>query len=388
MRHRLLALVTILAIAIASAAAPARSSALHTTVTDGARARAATGDVAGAIAELRAFVAGNPGDAAAERVLGDLYFRAALPRQAEAAWKRVLTIDPDDAVVRTRLGAMYAAQDRVPAAIAQFALLEPSQATIGALVRLHARAHDLTRFLNDAASDAALHRFDATAQWREANVLQFVHRSRDALPFYASVVDLRGSHCDALLGRAGDLLALRRLDDARADAQRCLQLEPMSSEALVTLATIEIASGDLATARGWIDRAVAIDPGGVDALIDRAYLEDAAGVWQAAMRDNRSAIALDPTRYEGYANVAYDLLDQRRPAAAELAIRDGLRADPRNGRLHFLLARAYELEGRPAIAVRGEYAAALTSDEDVVVQAANEALRTLTTKHDPMTEER
>jgi tetratricopeptide (TPR) repeat protein len=185
-----------------------------------------------------------------------------------------------------------------------------------------------------------------------------------------------------LLGRAGVLIALQRSDDARADLQRCLQREPGSYEALVSMGGIEIAHDRIDAAREWLDRALAVNPAGVDALIDRAFCEDATGQWQLAMRDNRAAIASDPTRYEGYANVAYDLLEAHLPSPAESTLRDGLRADPSNGRLHFLLARTYELEKRPAASVRAEYTAALASDEEVIVRAANDALHVLATKHD------
>jgi hypothetical protein len=57
----------------------------------------------------------------------------------------------------------------------------------------------------------------------------------------------------------------------------------------------------------------------------------------------------------------------------------GLRAAPGNGRLHYLLGRAYVLEGRSPSSARAEYLAALTSDEDDVVRAAHAALRTLDT---------
>jgi tetratricopeptide (TPR) repeat protein len=352
----------------------ASAGAARITAADRAFARASTGDLAGAIVDLRTFLAVNPADATAQRVLGDLYFRTAQPREAERAWQRELRIDPGDAIALMRLGAMYVAQNRLTDAINAYDAIEPSQATIGALVRLHTRALDLARFLDTTAQAAQSHPGDADAQWREANVLQYLHRYDDALTLYTDVVRLRGATCGALLGRAGVLIALQRSDDARADLQRCLQREPASYGALVAMGGIEIAADRIDAAREWVDRALDANPNGVDALIDRAFCEDARGERDLAMRDNRLAIALDPTRYEGYANVAFDLLDDRAPSAAETTLRDGLRADPRNGRLHFLLARAYELEERPAATVRAEYTAALGSDEEVIVRAADDAL--------------
>ena len=78
-------------------------------ILDAARAKVAGGDTKGAIAGLAPYVADHPRDAAAGRLLGDLYFRVPDFAKAERVWKALLAIDSNDRETHSRLGALYAA---------------------------------------------------------------------------------------------------------------------------------------------------------------------------------------------------------------------------------------------------------------------------------------
>jgi tetratricopeptide (TPR) repeat protein len=319
----------------------------------------------------------GPPAAAADSTDGDRSFRAHDVRGAEAAWKAALAAHPGDGELHERLGALFEAQGRLAESIAQETALLPNPVAARALVRLHARAGDLPAFLDATALAADHDRFDSDALAVQATVLQATHHEAQALTFYSRVVELRRGGCPDLIARAGDLVALHRIDDAVADLRRCLTLEPASYDALASLGAAYLLEHDDATARWWNEQALAADPSGVQALVNRGVLEDDAGDTTAAMRDDEAAIAADPLRSEGYANLAYDLLDRQALTAAEVTLEDGLRAVPGDGRLHFLLGRTYQLEGRDAASARAQYVAALDSDEDVVVRAARSALGAL-----------
>jgi tetratricopeptide (TPR) repeat protein len=374
---RLPRLVVAMLGAVALTGAPVFASATSSAPLDLARARELADDPAGAAAGLAPYVADHPADAVAGRLLGDLYFRIPDPHRAEAAWRRVLTVHPGDAAVHARLGGFYASVGRLQDAAEQYAGDMPSPAAAAAMVALHTRMGDLEWFVSATGDLAERYRFDPGYLMMEATVLQALHRPAEAIGFFDRVVAIEHGRCADLVARATDEIALHRTDDAIADLQRCLAVEPDSYDAMALLAGTYLGRNQRDLARQWVERALAVDDDGFEALIDRGVLDDGDGAWQAAMRDDSAAIAADPLRTEGYANLATDLLDRRALDAAESTLAAGLRAVPGSGRLHYLLGRTYQLERKPATATRAEYAAALASDEDVVVRAAHDALRAL-----------
>src|SRR3981081_3161636 len=98
---------------------------LDPAVLDAARAKVAAGDTKGAIDGLAPYVASHPQDAAAGRLLGDLYFRVPDYAKAEKVWKAILAIDPTDRETHSRMGSLYAVQDRINDAMAEFQLSLP-----------------------------------------------------------------------------------------------------------------------------------------------------------------------------------------------------------------------------------------------------------------------
>jgi len=364
------------AVAVAAAPLVAVAQPQPNPVLDLARAREISNNPAAAAADLAAYADAHPDEARAGVLLGDLYFRIPDQNRAEAAWLRVVQSHPENVDAHARLGALYAVQGRLHEAITHYEADMPSPFAAAILVRLHGRNGDLDAFLFDTAHEADKNPFDPAVLMVEATVLQATRRNFEALGFYTRVVDLRHGTCEDLIARADDLLALHRPTDAIADLERCVAQDPAQYDAMALLGTAFLDQHDVPDARTWIDRALALNPLQYVALIDRGVIEDEAGAVQAAMSDNQSAIVAEPLHAEGYANLAGELLDDGALAVAERTLTAGLRAAPDDGRLHFLLARAYELEGHPA-AARSEYVVALRSDEEVVVRAAQSQLRTL-----------
>jgi protein O-GlcNAc transferase len=340
------------------------------------RAREVAGDLPGAIAALRDYVAANPGDAEAGRLLGDLYFRASEPADAEATWKAVVAHAPGDAETHARLGALYAAEGRYPEAIGHDELALPLRSALVALVALHRRDGNLGAWVGSFANEVDDRPFDRITLGLYANLLQATHRENEALTYYSRLVRLAPDQCEYLVSRAGDYIDLHRYDDAVADLQHCLALTPDVPEALADLGDAELEAGRYDLARQYLDRAIAVDPDAAGALIDRGYLEDQVGDTQIAARDYEAAIAADPLRPEAYINLAFHLVNEKAYASAEGVISAGLRAAPGDGRLHYLMAETYRFEGRTDLA-RLQFRAALNSDEPVVVNAARKDLRAI-----------
>jgi tetratricopeptide (TPR) repeat protein len=85
-----------------------------------ARDMATNGDAKGAIRALEPYVASHPRDLDAGRYLGDLFIVASDPTRAERAYLAILTVAPSDRQTHARLGDLYASQDRLAEAIAQY----------------------------------------------------------------------------------------------------------------------------------------------------------------------------------------------------------------------------------------------------------------------------
>jgi tetratricopeptide (TPR) repeat protein len=342
-----------------------------------ARASEVDGDVRSAIGRREPYVAAHPKDADAARLLGDLYFRNSEPIDAEAAWQAEIRRNPNDRETHERLGSFYAATNRLPDAINELERSLPSRAGLLALIDVQRRTNGLDAFVADARTGASRNPYDPWQLTRYATVLEVTHHPDEALRYDTRVVDLAPApDCEALVGRAVDLLALQREPGAVIDLRACLRTNPDDYAALTILALTYLHPGAYDQARPLLGHALKVLPYGVEALIDLGYLEDATGDGDGAALCYRKALAGDPLRPEPYIDLGFDYAARRSYAQAEAMYSAGLTADPGSGRLHYLLGWAYRSEGKYALA-QTQFEAALSADEADVVDAARAALATL-----------
>lgn len=347
-----------------------------TAVIDSARAKVAAGDSKGAIAELAPYVAQHPQDIAAGRLLGDIYFRMPDYGKAERAWKAVIAVVPDDLETHSRLGSLYAAEDRITDAITEFQQSLPSRSGAAGLVMAHKRAGDLPRYLTDL--EAATHKtpFDSSV-WTELGEARRALRDYDqALEAFTHAVGLRPIACGPRIDIANVLVDMHRVDPAIDHLKVCLQNDPHSYPATVNLGEAYLEKGDTGTARPLLDRALTIRPEGTEALVDVGYIYDLQGDWKTATGYYNRAIRADPLRPEAYIDLGYDYNDHRYFELAEAAYLKGLSVAPDDGRLHYLLAVTYNVQGKIGLA-RGQYQQALASGEPDVTRAARADLALL-----------
>jgi tetratricopeptide (TPR) repeat protein len=376
--HRMLRFIAIavwtasLCAGAASASMPPAPNAL-----EGARASEVNGDVGAAIDRLEPYVAEHPKDADAARTLGDLYFRNAEPDRAEAVWQAETRRVPDDHETHARLGNLYAAKDRLTDAINEFEQSLPSRAGLLQLIELERRTNGIGAYVAYARTEAQRNPVDSWQLTRYATVLEVTHHAAQALQFYSRVVDLAPSpDCEALVGRAVDLLDLGREPDAIIDLRGCLRTNPDDYAALTILGSTFLHPGSYDEARPLLEHALEILPYGAEALIDLGFLDDATGDSESAALCYRKALAGDPLRPEAYIDLGFDYAAHRSYAQAEAMYSAGLSAVPGSGRLHYLLGVAYRSEGRISLA-KAQFEDALAADEADVVSAARDALATL-----------
>jgi tetratricopeptide (TPR) repeat protein len=384
---RLLRLALVSAALLAAQAGPALASepttivfpgpnAIDPAVLDAARAKVAAGDTKGAIDGLAPYVATHPQDAAAGRLLGDLYFRVPDFAKAEKVWKAILAVDASDRDTHGRLGALYAAQDRIGDAMAEFQLSLPSRTGYVGLVTMHKRAGDLPSYLAALQRDTEQHPFDV-ARWSELGHAQrALHKYDAAYDAFNHVVLVRPSSCGARVDVANALVDLGRVDPAIAHLKACLAVDANYYPAVVNLGEAYLEKSDAATARPYLDRALALRPEGTEALVDIGYIYDMQSDWKTAVTYYNRAIRADPMRPEAYIDLGYDYNEHRLFPLAEAAYIKGLAVSQDDGRLHYMLAVTYNLQGKIALA-REQYRHAIASEEPVVVRAAQHELALL-----------
>jgi tetratricopeptide (TPR) repeat protein len=345
-------------------------------VLDVARAKVAAGDTKGAIAGLAPYVADHPTDAAAGRLLGDLYFRVPDFAKAEKVWKALIAIDATDRDTHSRLGALYAAQDRITDSMYEFQLSLPNRTGYVGLVMGHKKAGDLQAYMTTLQYETDSRPFDI-AKWSELGQAQrALHHSQLAFDAFNHVVSVRPASCPARVDAANALVDLGRLDAAIVHLKACLAVDSNYYPAVVNLGEAYLEKNDFVSARPHLDRALALRPEGNEALVDIGYIYDVQGDWKTAVSYYNRAIRADPMRPEPYIDLGYKYYQQRLFPLAEAAYLKGLSVSEDDGRLHYMLAVTYNLQGKIALA-RDQYRQAIASEEPIVVPLAQRELAQL-----------
>ncbi|MBV8368223.1 MAG: tetratricopeptide repeat protein [Candidatus Eremiobacteraeota bacterium] len=348
-------------------------------VLDAARAKVAAGDTKGAIAGLAPYVADHPQDVAAGRLLGDLYFRVPDYAKAEKIWKALIAFDPSDRETHGRLGALYAVQDRINESMSEFQLSLPNRAGYVGLVMIHKKVGDLTDYLAGLRTETELHPFNLP-KWSELGQAErALHHYAAALDAFNHVAGIRPQSCAARVDLANALVDLGRIDPAIVHLKACIAVDPSYYAAVVNLGEAYLEKSDPVTARPLLDRALALHPEGSEALVDIGYTYDMKGDWKTAVGYYNRAIRSDPLRPEAYIDLGYDYSEQRLFPLAEAAYLKGLAVAQDDGRLHYMLAVTYNVQGKVALA-RDQYRFAINSDEPVIVRQAEHELALLPPK--------
>jgi tetratricopeptide (TPR) repeat protein len=343
---------------------------------DAARAKVAAGDTRGAIAGLEAYLRGHSEDIAAARLLGDLYFRVPNFAQAEKVWRGILAAHPDDRETHNRLGSLFAAQDRINEAITEFQRSLPSHRGAFGLLTMHERIGDVGPWLGTEQANADQHPLDP-APWAELGFVRRSLRQYDAaLLAYNHVVTLRPDACAARVDVANVLVDLGRIDQAMDHLQHCLKIDGSYYPAVVNLGEAYLEKNDPGKARPYFDRALTIKPDGNEALVDIGYSLDLRGDWRSAVVYYNRAIAADPFRPEPYIDLGFDYNERRLFPQAEAAYLKGISVAPDEGRLHYMLAVTYNIQGKIALA-REQYRIAIKTAEPRVANAAKSELALL-----------
>jgi len=343
---------------------------------DAARAKVVAGDSAGAIHDLEGYVPKNPDDLAAARLLGDLYFRIPDFKRAEAVWKAIIVRKSDDRETHNRLGSLYAAEDRIPDALAEYEKSLPSRGGFEGIVEQHRREGSLAQFEATYKANAEDHPLDSKSLSFYAKILYAERKFSEAQPFFLRVAALAPNSCDGLVDVGNNYIDLGKLTDALNFLDRCLKIDPKNYSANVDAGEAYLEKSSFDKARTYFDNALASNPNGSEAMVDIGYIEDTVGHWQEAVSYYLRAMSADPLQSAAYIDLGYDYNDHKLYKLAEAAFIKGISIAPDDGRLHYMLAVTYNIQGKIPLA-REQYRYAVKSYDPLVVKVARAEMELL-----------
>lgn len=335
---------------------------------DRARERVAAGDLNGAIAMLATYVAGHYGEVGPERLLGDLYYRRGDMRKAQETYAHVLLYAPLDKETHARLGSVYATENRIDAAIAEFNRSLPGTDSVPDLVQLHLRKGDFKQYRQEREKAARDFPTDSEAQLELAQVYEALHQPELARLYFQRALDNDPNSLLALNGLGLAYMDENRYDEAVAQFNTCLRLDQFNYACEDNLGATYLESARFPMAGAVLDRAHALQPERAEALVNLGYLADVNGDWKKAISLYVQAMTVYPYSPDAYIDLGYTYNVHGLYQLAQAALVKGLAVAPLDGRLHFLLGDAYQHQGNEAMAEQQYKLAASSDDLDPDVQ--------------------
>lgn len=215
----------------------------------------------------------------------------------------------------------------------------------------------------------------------EANARVFVKqgRHREAIAGFDEALTMAPQHARILADRGSTLLKLERYDDAAKDLALAVRLDPTNAEAkanlhdildkLVRAAYYQAEAGEVDDAIANYDRVLELQPRYADALANRGIAYAKKDELDRAERDLLRAIKIDPRNLEAYRGLDAVLFPQDRLDEIVAHWNRYLKRKPRDATALFKRSGAHYHKGEMELAMRDVRAACrLGNDEACVMQ--------------------
>jgi tetratricopeptide (TPR) repeat protein len=340
-----------------------------------ARERIAAGDLAGAVKSLEVYVVSHPGEAGPERFLGDLYYRQGRFQKAEDVYKNILDHNPSDKETHNRLGVVYATENRVDEAIDQFNKALPGTDSVADLVAMHVRKGDLPQYREQMQRLADSQPTNADIQAEMGQVMAALHKPADAMGYFMRALDSDPESLTALNGLGLAYFDLRNYAEAEKNFSACLRVDVTNYTCTNNLGASYLQSGDSDAAKPYLIRAHALEPERPEALVNFGFLADRHGDWKRAVDFYVQATVVGPYLPEAYIDLGIDYENNNLFQLAQSALLKGIAAAPQDGRIRYLLAKAYASQGQRTLALDQLKIAEQSLDPDVARIASEESSR-------------
>ena len=170
--------------------------------------------------------------------------------------------------------------------------------------------------------------------------------AQNAYREYVRAADTMPDNIDAQL-KAGALLLLgNQFTDAKARAEKVLQLSPRHPGGLTLLGNALAGLNDMDGAMERLNAAIQADPGQGTLYSNVGVLQLARGDRQMAEASFKRAVNAAPKRVETRVALAHFYRSQGRTAEAETVLKEALAVDPRSVQVNSNLAQLYIESGR------------------------------------------
>lgn len=313
---------------------------------DAARERVAAGDLDGALATLATYVAAHPGEIGPERLLGDLYYRHGDLPKAQAAYQHILQYAPLDKETHSRLGSVFASENRVDEAITEFNRSLPGTDSVPDLVALHLRKGDFPQYKRDREDMVREYPGDTEAILELAQLYESTGQARLAQEYFQRVLDSEPRQLFALNGIGMSYEDQRDDSDAVMELKLCLLYDGFDYPCWNNLGTAYSDMGQLDDAYKTLEVARKLAPERPEALVNLGNVFDKRGDWKKAVSYYVQATTVDPYAPDAYINLGLEYDDHGLYQLAQSALVKGLAVAPEDGRLHLVLGDTYRLEGQ------------------------------------------
>jgi tetratricopeptide (TPR) repeat protein len=305
----------------------------------------ASGDMSGAIRKLSMYVAIHPGEIGPRRFLGDLYFRTGQIARAQFVYEEILKFAPGDKETHNRLGTVYAEENRVDDAIAQFNSALPGTDSVDDLVELHMRKGDLDKYEIEVQKMAHDFPNDPGVQAELGQVYYAIHQPAQSEVYYNRALDQDPRDLTALNGLGLALMDLHRYDEAVATFKTCLGVDPLAFQCQNNMGATYLEAKRIGDAKVALDKAFKDAPERAETFVNYGYMADMQDDWQRAVAQYARAIELYPYLREAYIDLALDYERHQLYVLAQAVLIKGIASVHDDGRLHVLLGDAYESQG-------------------------------------------
>ncbi len=330
-----------------------------------------------------------PGFYATFLELAKAYFEVHNVPAARRAAARISTLGGSNPKVHFSLGLLLAENGQYKMAAVEFAAVPPSQRDFATYMDLGMAYSKLLQFqrarnayesaieLNPSIAEPYLHLgLDAAAMGRIAQAVNWLGQARAEAP---AREDIAYAYVEALIQagnyeRAGDILsqALRyhprspELIEAEGDLYlhqnqdgeakqaylKCLEMDPNSLRARLSLATAYLGMREPESARQQLEKALRIQPDNAEANAQLGRMALDAGRRDKAQHLTELALKADPDNSIANETFAEINIREGNYSKAYTSLQNLVKVNPRAPRFHYLLGRVLMKLGRPAEARR------------------------------------
>jgi superkiller protein 3 len=310
--------------------------------------------------------------------------------QAEAIYRRIIKIEPNNAKAYYKLCYVLDDQNKLDDAVAacrkSIALNSDAQTyfVVGYVLRRQGKLEEAIAAYRQAIE---LDPKDAAPYKGLGNALSDQKKLDEAIAAYRQAIQLDPKYPLAYNGLGKALSDQKKLDEAIAAYRQAIQLDPKYAAAYTTLGIALRNQKKLDEAIAAYRQAIQLDPKDAAAYYNLGIALSEQNKLDEAIAAYRKAIELDPKSAKAYNNLGLALSDQKKLDEAIAAYRKAIELDPKYAAPYNNLGNALRGQKKLEEAIE-EYKRSLQIDPNDPIASNNlqEAERRLTLRRNPQAE--